>query len=83
MAARDGGSVPQSAAAALREAVATAHPCPVHRGFPELTRDLRWPGTSLHVGGRLASLQLGPAAGNLWGARKAAERIVDSAVGLR
>lgn len=136
LAARDGGSVPQSAAAALREAAAggglclhehsrvvagvraerpvlvlgderrvvsdriwlatgteatvdscrllddvvTAHPCPVHRGFPELTEDLRWPGTSLHVCGRLASLQLGPAAGNLWGARKAAERIVGQGV---
>lgn len=64
----------------LLDDVATSHPCGVHRGLPALTPDLSWPGTRLHVTGRLASLQLGPAAGNIWGGRKAADRIVDAVV---
>jgi hypothetical protein len=72
------GTVATVDACRLLDDVAVAHPTPVHRGFPELSEDLRWPGTTLHVTGRLASLQLGPAAGNLWGARKAAERVLSS-----
>jgi hypothetical protein len=69
------GTQPCVDACRLLDDVRATHPNHVHQGFPELTDDLRWPGTSLHLSGRLASLQLGPAAGNLWGARKAAERI--------
>jgi len=42
---------------------------------PVLENDLRWPGTSVHVMGGLASLQLGPGARNLFGGREAALRI--------
>ncbi len=43
--------------------------------WPVLKDDLRWPQTSVHLMGGLASLQLGPAARNLYGARVAAQRI--------
>lgn len=39
-------------------------------------KSLQWPGKPLYVMGRLASLHLGPTAGNLAGARRAAQRIV-------
>lgn len=52
-------------------AVGAAGPVPV------LDRSLRLPGTRVHVMGRLAIAELGPAAGNLSGARWAAERITD------
>lgn len=53
-----------------------SHPTPVHDGIPELDRDLRWPGTDIWCSGHVAQLRLGPAAGNLIGARFAAELIV-------
>lgn len=65
----------------LRDVVAS-HPCDQHQGLPDLPVDLSWPGTSLHLSGRLTGLRLGPAAGNIWGARKAAERILPAAVGV-
>jgi hypothetical protein len=43
--------------------------------WPVLNDDLRWPRTPVHLMGALASLQLGPAARNLFGAREAAQRI--------
>lgn len=43
-------------------------------GFPAVTDDLQWD-TDLYVAGRLAELALGPAAGNIRGARIAAERL--------
>jgi len=43
--------------------------------WPVLNEDLRWPQTPVHLMGALASLQLGPAARNLFGAREAAQRI--------
>lgn len=48
----------------------------VAEGLPMLDHACRWPGTQLHVMGGLASLQIGPFARNLIGARMAAERIV-------
>lgn len=54
------------------------HDCPTVDGLPVTGPDLRlgpWP---VHVMGRLATLALGPAAGNLWGARQAARAIVGS-----
>jgi hypothetical protein len=50
-------------------------------GRPVLERSLRLPGSVVHVAGRLAQLEIGPAAGNLFGARRAAERVVASIVG--
>ncbi|MBL8775184.1 MAG: SidA/IucD/PvdA family monooxygenase [Acidimicrobiales bacterium] len=52
-----------------------SHPTPVCDGFPVLDETLRWPGTSVHLIGRPAMLTLGPAAGNLWGARMGARAI--------
>lgn len=60
----------------LLDDVMVSHRCDVHGGLPDLDDDLSWPGTALHITGRLAALQLGPASGNLWGARRAAERII-------
>ncbi len=51
-------------------------------GYPVLDPDLRVPGTSAHVVGRLAAPTIGPAAGNLWGARVAARRITRSITGI-
>lgn len=60
----------------LLDDVAATHPCEQHTGLPMLRDDLSWPGTRLHLSGRLAALQLGPAAGNIWGARHAGARIL-------
>ncbi|KAF2766451.1 hypothetical protein EJ03DRAFT_390980 [Teratosphaeria nubilosa] len=47
------------------------------KGLPVLTDDLQWrKDVPLFVTGRMASLQLGPGAGNLEGARLGAERVV-------
>jgi hypothetical protein len=46
-------------------------------GWPVLDPVLRWPGTPVHLLGRPAMLALGPAAGNLWGARVGAEIVAD------
>ena len=49
---------------------------PVHGGFPCVTEDVEWRSkTNLFVTGSLASLNLGPDAGNLMGARRAAQLI--------
>jgi cation diffusion facilitator CzcD-associated flavoprotein CzcO len=52
-----------------------------HGGRPEVDRMLRLPGSVVHVAGRLAQLELGPTAGNLAGARRAAELVVGAVVG--
>lgn len=57
------------------------HPVALVDGLPVLELDLRWPSTRVHLAGRLATLRLGPRAGNLAGARRAAERIVASVSG--
>ena len=51
-------------------------------GIPVTDHDLRVGGIDLFVSGRLAMLELGPAAGNLWGARTAARRIGRALTGL-
>ncbi|GJN72372.1 hypothetical protein PLICBS_006445 [Purpureocillium lilacinum] len=52
------------------------HPIQGFGGFPCLNEDLMWAdGVPLFVAGRLASLQLGPAAPNIGGAKLGAERI--------
>lgn len=53
----------------------------VVQGRPVLDPWLRLPGTPVHVLGRLAELQLGPTAGNLSGARRAAEVVVGAVLG--
>jgi len=54
---------------------------PVVEGLPVLDHALRWPGAGVHVAGALAMLELGPAAGNLWGGRRAGARIAHAIVG--
>ena len=66
------GTRPDVHAHRLTAALAAGHPATVVDGWPVLERDLRWPGTNVHLLGRLAMLALGPAAGNLWGARMGA-----------
>ncbi|MEM9038693.1 MAG: FAD-dependent oxidoreductase [Actinomycetota bacterium] len=51
-------------------------------GIPVTDHDLRVGGIGLFVSGRLAMLELGPAAGNLWGARTAARRIGRALTGI-
>jgi len=63
-------AVPLLAGVATQRSVAMAN------GLPMLDAACRWPGTPMHIMGGLASLQLGPFARNLIGARMAAERIV-------
>lgn len=68
-----------SAARYLSEA---ALDCPAAGDLPLLNDGLRlgpWP---IHVTGRLATLGLGPAAGNLWGARQAALAITRHITGV-
>ncbi|MEZ4450843.1 MAG: FAD-dependent oxidoreductase [Nannocystaceae bacterium] len=61
------------------DAVAEALSLPVGpRGFPCVDRRLRW-AEGLHVSGVLAELELGPAAGNIVGARLAARRLLKEA----
>lgn len=61
------------------DAVAEALALPVGpRGFPCVDRRLRW-GDGVHVSGVLAELELGPAAGNIVGARLAARRLAKEA----
>ena len=59
-----------------------SHPTEIHAGLPWLDADLAWPGSHVHLMGRLTSLNLGPAAGNLWGARRAADRIAPTLAAL-
>lgn len=70
------GTQPDLGAGNLFEDLCRTHPCPVVGGYPGLGPDLAWPGVPVHLMGRPAALALGPAAGNLWGARVAATRIV-------
>ena len=51
-------------------------------GVPVPDETLRIGLPPIHVMGRLAVLQLGPAAGNLWGARHAARRITEAITGI-
>lgn len=63
------------------------YPVHGHGGLPCLNDDLMWrDGVPLFVTGRLASLRLGPGAGNLEGARMGAERIawaIEEVLGAR
>lgn len=52
------------------------HPIETYGGLPALTDDLRWSSdVPLFITGKLATLQIGPGAANLEGARLSAERI--------
>ena len=51
-------------------------------GFPLVDRSLRLKPHSVYVMGRCATFALGPAAGNLWGATRAAHRITRDITGV-
>lgn len=51
-------------------------------GIPVLRQDLCLGRRSMYLTGRLAAIELGPAAGNLWGARVAALRITRAVTGF-
>lgn len=73
------GGQPDVAASPLLARLVARHDNLVLDGLPVLDEALRWPGTSIHLTGALAALQLGPGAGNLHGHRRAARRIVGCA----
>ncbi|MEM9131134.1 MAG: FAD-dependent oxidoreductase [Actinomycetota bacterium] len=54
---------------------------PALDGIPIVDDQLRLCSWPIHVMGRLAMLTLGPAAGNLWGAQRAAARIAEAITG--
>jgi len=51
-------------------------------GIPVVHEDLSIDHRPLYFAGRLATLELGPAAGNLWGARIAGRRITEALTGI-
>lgn len=55
---------------------------PMLQGLPIIDERLRLGPHPAFVMGRLATLALGPASGNLWGAQRAAERITTSITGV-
>jgi len=55
---------------------------PAIDGLPIPNADLSVGVLPIHVTGRLATIELGPAAGNLWGARQCARRITHSITGI-
>ncbi len=55
---------------------------PAVGGLPVTDENLRLGPHPVHVMGRLAMLTLGPAAGNLWGAQRAAMRITQALTGV-
>lgn len=67
------------AARCLRELAADV---PSLRCMPITGTDLALGPHPIHVMGRLAALSLGPAAGNLWGAQRAAHRITRAITGV-
>lgn len=70
------GVQPDCSSHPLLAEVLNRWPLPVHGGFPCVTEDVEWRSkTNLFVTGSLASLNLGPDAGNLMGARRAAQLI--------
>lgn len=69
------GTTPRVDTESLLGQLAISQPIETAGGLPMLDQACRWPGTTVHVMGALAALQLGPAAPNLAGARMAAERI--------
>ena len=55
---------------------------PVIDGFPLVDQSLRLGPHPIFIMGRSATFALGPAAGNLWGARHAAHRITAAITGI-
>ncbi len=73
------GSRPDALAEPALRGLQESHPAPWVGALPALDAHCRWPGTQVHLMGELSSLQTGPMAPNLAGARIAAERIAAAA----
>lgn len=71
------GTVPDVRAHRLTRFLCEDHPTEIIEGWPVLDEQLRWPGTNVHLLGRPAMLEIGPAAGNLWGCRVGASIVAD------
>ncbi len=65
----------------LYRAMVMRLPVPTAGGLPALDHQLRWGGAPVHLVGSAAALVLGPAAGNLAGARAGAERVTAAITG--
>jgi cation diffusion facilitator CzcD-associated flavoprotein CzcO len=88
----EGGSLPVDRVWLATGTVASLDACPSLRrvrddiptvdGHPVPDRDLRIGPHPIHVAGRLATIELGPAAGNLWGAQRAAAAIARVCTGV-
>ncbi|MFV0259195.1 MAG: FAD-dependent oxidoreductase [Acidimicrobiales bacterium] len=74
------GTAPDISAARYLEPLVADQP--VVGGLPVVGDDLRLGSFPVYVMGRLATLTLGPAAGNLWGAQRAARRITYAVTGV-
>jgi hypothetical protein len=74
------GTLPD--AHALRSLKPLLEDCPMLQGLPVVDGRLRLGPHPAFVMGRLATLALGPASGNLWGAQRAAERITKVLTGI-
>jgi len=74
------GTTPTIAALPLLDRLSSR--IPTIDGLPVPNADLAIGGLPIHVTGRLATIELGPAAGNLWGARQGARRITRSVTGI-
>lgn len=79
---RAAGDRPEVMASAALGDLCAALEVPVVMGRPVLDSSLRLPGSVVQVMGRLAQVRLGPAAGNLAGARRGAEKVVADVVGI-
>jgi len=75
------GSLPSVDDDPIASQLVTASETDVVCDVPVLDDHLRLPGTTVYVTGGLATVQLGPAAGNLAGARRSAKRIAASLCG--
>ncbi|KAJ3090323.1 hypothetical protein HDU96_003447, partial [Phlyctochytrium bullatum] len=58
--------------------VVERYPVEVVGGLPVLGKDLQWPGLELYLMSGYSALTIGPSAGNLFGARVAAQRIASA-----
>lgn len=74
------GTVPHLGAARYLESLAAD--VPILDGLPITGDNLRLGPHPVYVMGRLAMLALGPAAGNIWGAQRAATRITEQLTGV-
>lgn len=74
------GTTPDIAADRALAGLVPDHP--VVEGLPVVGPDLELGSSRVHIMGRLATLALGPAAGNLWGAQRAARQITHTVTGV-